>query len=282
MAEIQRKSFRGPDEEQIFPLGRSREVHLGELVVGLSHHEPGWRWSAHVKPIVGTRSCQVHHTGFLMSGRLRCRLEDGTEVELGTDDVFDIPAGHDAWVLGDEPAVTVEWVGAHRWASPPAGERILATLVITDIVDSTALAERIGDIDFARILEDHYARLRQVLDRYRGSQVTTTGDGLVAIFDGAERAVRAAAMMGQAVAPLDLRIRAGVHTGEVELVPGNVRGVAVHVAARIMALAGPGEVLVSGTTRDLIDSREVHFVDRGIHELKGVSGARTVFALKRS
>lgn len=280
MAGMQRKSFRNPDEREIFPYGDSREVHLGELVVARTHHEPGWRWSTHVKPIVGTASCRFHHTGAVLRGRVRMSMDDGSELEFGPDDVFDVPPGHDAWVVGDEPFESVDWVGAHRWASPPTGDRILSTVVFTDVVDSTRLAVELGDRAWTMLLDDHNTRLRRVLDRFRGRELATTGDGVLALFDGAERAVRAAAAMHAAVEPLQLRIRAVVHTGEVELVPGNVRGVAVHVAARMLALAGPGEVLVSSTTRDLLADQDLAFIDRGDHELKGVSGRRRLFALQ--
>jgi class 3 adenylate cyclase len=280
MPSLHGKSLRRPDEHYDFPLGFTDEVHLGELVVGRSRHEPGWRWSVHIQPIMGTPTCQLHHIGVVESGTLRVRLDDGTEVTFEADDVIDVPPGHDAWVVGDEPVVSLEWVGVHRWAAPRADERVLATILVTDIVDSTPLAERLGDAAWRQLLDEHNVRLRQVLDRFRGREVTTTGDGMLALFDSAERTVHAAAAARVALRDLDITIRAGVHTGEVELVPGNVRGVAVHVAARLLALAPPGEVIVSGTTRDLIDSRELSFVDRGRHELKGVSGARQVFALE--
>ncbi|MGQ0606849.1 MAG: adenylate/guanylate cyclase domain-containing protein [Chloroflexota bacterium] len=173
----------------------------------------------------------------------------------------------------------MDWTGAHRWASPPSGQRVLATILFTDIVDSTALAGRLGDRGWSKTLEDHHAISRSILDRFRGREVVTTGDGMLAIFDGAERAVLAARALGPALAHLDVRIRAGVHSGEIEAVPGNVRGVAVHVAARIMALAGPNEVFVSDTTRGLVESRELSFADRGAFELKGISGERHVFSV---
>lgn len=150
---------------------------------------------------------------------------------------------------------------------------------MTDIVDSTARAAELGDVAWGRHLEGHHMILRRQLDRFGGREVATTGDGMLALFDGAERAVRGASAMTRAVEEIDLRIRAGVHTGEVEYIPGNVRGVAVHVAARIMALAGPGDVFVSDTTRGLIESRELTLVDRGLHALKGVSDERTIFAV---
>jgi class 3 adenylate cyclase len=279
MSAVQRKSLRTPDERVTYPLGATDEVHLGELVVGRSHHEPGWRWSTHIKPLTGTESCKIHHVGVVVSGALRVRLDNGSEVALSADDVIDIPPGHDAWVVGDEPAVTLEWVGVHRWSLPAADERVLATILLTDIVESTALVERIGDGAWRQLLEEHNTRVRAVLDRFHGREVRTTGDGVMALFDGAERSVRAAAAIAASVAELGLAIRASIHTGEIGMVPGNVRGVAVHIAARILALAAPGEVLVSGTTRELIDSRDLAFGDRGRHELKGVNGARSVYAL---
>ena len=280
MSGLQRKSLRTPDETEAFPHGVAHEVHLGELTVARNVHEPGWHWAEHIRPVVGGQSCRVHHTGVVLRGRLRVRHDEGAEMDLGVDDVFDVPPGHDAWVMGDEPFETIDWVGAHRWASPPTGQRILATILLTDIVESTAFAERAGDVAWGRMMEQHLATLRRVLDRFGGREIATTGDGVLALFDGAERAVLGALAMARATQGTDLQIRAGVHAGEVEIVPGNVRGVAVHVAARIMALAGPNEVLVSETTRALVESSDLRFVDRGAHALKGVSGRRSIFAVE--
>lgn len=280
MAGLQRKSLREPDEMEVFPRGTSREVHLGELTVARTFHEPGWRWSTDVMPIVGTPSCRFHHTGVVLGGRIRFRGDDGTEMDFGPDDVFDVPEGHDAWVLGNTPFESVDWVGAHRWASPPAGGRVLATILFTDIVDSTARADALGDEAWGRLLEEHNTIIRQMLDRFRGREVATTGDGLLAMFDGVERAVQCATASVHALRAQGVPIRAGIHTGEVEIVPGNLRGLTVHIAARVMDLAAPGEVLVSATTRGLIESRELRFSDRGTHELKGVSGARSIFTVE--
>lgn len=279
MADIQRRSFRTPHERVEYPFGATDEVHLGETVVGKSIHLPGWRWSDHIRPITGTRTCQVHHVGVVAGGRLRVRLEGGAELMLEPDDVYDIPPGHDSWVVGDEPLTIIEWAGVHGWATPPIGERVLATILFTDIVGSTARAAELGDRAWARLLDDHNAVVRAALDRSRGREVATTGDGVLAIFDGAERAIRTANVIAEGVRGLGLTIRAAVHTGEVELVPDNVRGVAVHVAARILGIAEPGEILVSDTTRGVVESPDLSFVDRGRHALKGVSEPRRVFAL---
>ena len=132
------------------------------------------------------------------------------------------------------------------------------------------------------MLLDHNDALRGELDRFRGREIVTTGDGFLALFDSAARAARCAAAMTEAVRPLGIEIRAGLHTGEVNLTGGNARGVAVHAAARVAALAGAGEVLVSGTTRDLLDGSGLHFEDRGAHELKGLEGVRQVYAVVRT
>ncbi len=269
-----------PDEREVYPFGRSNEVHLGELVVSRERAEAGWRWSEHVRPIVGGSSCRFHHTGVLLSGRMHILLDDGTEMEIEANDAVDIPPGHDAWVVGDQPVEAIYWVGAHRWASAPSGQRILATVLFTDIVDSTALAGRLGDAEWTRLLDEHHVIARAILDRYGGREIATTGDGMLAMFDGAERTVQAAAALVPALERLEIQIRAGIHTGEIEVVPGDIRGVAVHVAARIMALAAPGEVLLSATTRDLIANDEMRFTDRGTRELKGISGPRQILALR--
>ncbi len=138
---------------------------------------------------------------------------------------------------------------------------------------------RPGAAGWRETLAVHNERIQLELDRFRGRLIKTTGDGVLALFDGSERAVRAAAAICLAAKSLGLAIRAGVHTGEVELVAGDVRGLAVHVAARIMALAGPSQVFVSATTHELLAGSELTFADAGSHELKGVSGARQVFCL---
>lgn len=240
MARPQVKNFANPDETLEFPKGSGTTVNLGEMVVARIVQEPGWRWSEHIRPTVGTLSCQFHHVGVVLSGQSRIRMDDGTELDLKPGDVFDIPPGHDAWVLGDEPAVTVIWGGFRGFGKPAVGDRVLATLLFTDIVGSTERAARIGDGAWNRLLEQHNETVREVLERYRGAEVATTGDGFLVTFDGAARAVHAALAIREALRNLDLEVRAAVHTGEVELIPGNLRGVAVHEAARIQAAGGAG------------------------------------------
>jgi class 3 adenylate cyclase len=283
MPRLQRKGFSVPDEVRRFPNGHIEVVTLDEIAFARFVFQPGWRWSKDIAPITGTRSCQHRHVGYTISGTLEIRMDDGTRMTIGPGDAYEIPPGHDGWVVGDEPWDSVEFTSGHTFARSPEelGERVLATIVFSDIVESTAVLERIGDAAWASLLREHNEAVRAVIDRFRGREVVTLGDGFLALFDGAARAVQAAAAIDRTVAALGLRVRSGIHTGEVEIAGGQARGVAVHAAARIAALAGPGEVLVSGTTCDLLDGSGLGFEPRGEHALKGLTGTRPVFALRR-
>ena len=283
MPRLQRKTFARPDRSRTLGAGRLEIVDLDETTVGRIHLPPGWHWAVDVMPVVATSSCQVRHVSYALSGTLHVAMDDGTELDIHAGDVHEIPPGHDAWVVGDEAYTAVEWAssGLYGQSVEERGDRTLATILFTDVVDSTATLARIGDDRWRQLLLDHNARLRGQLDQFRGREVATTGDGFMAIFDGPARAVRCAASMSAVVADLGLRIRAGLHTGEIEIVAGNARGVAVHAAARIAGLAGPDEVLLSGTTRDLVEGSDLVFEDRGAHELKGLPGERRVYALVR-
>ena len=223
----------------------------------------------------------VRHIGLVMHGRLHLRMDDGAELEIGPDEVFDIPPGHDAWVIGQEPWETVEVTGIYGFGRPKAGGGAYVTsLLLTDIVNSTQLLATRGAAEWNQLLAQHFAQCRHVVDRFHGVFVKTTGDGFIATFDGAARAVLAASELHARASDLGLQLRAGVHTGEVEPLPGDIRGFAVHLVARIAAQAAPGETLVSSTTRDVASTSELVFEDRGARELKGVDGARQLFAVR--
>jgi class 3 adenylate cyclase len=149
-------------------------------------------------------------------------------------------------------------------------DRVLATVMFTDIVGSTQHASRMGDRAWRQLLVTHHQRVRGLLARYRGREVDTAGDGFLATFDGPARAIRCATAIAQAMHDLGLEVRVGLHTGEIELEGDAVRGIAVHIGARVASLAGPGEVLVSNTVKDLVAGSGLTFEDRGEHELKGV------------
>jgi class 3 adenylate cyclase len=197
------------------------------------------------------------------SMRLADAIEGAVLVELPGQDWW--PFLGDAGELLDEIERFV--VGA---AVGRRDERALRTVLLTDIVDSTGTAAKLGDRAWRELLDRHNAIVRALLVRYRGTEVDTAGDGFLATLDGPARAVRCAREIAEAVRPLGLEIRAGVHTGEVERVGDDVRGIAVHIAARVAALAGPGEVWASSTVRDLVAGSGLVFEDAGEHELKGV------------
>jgi len=187
---------------------------------------------------------------------------------------------HIPW-FGDQDAILDEieefLTGIRRGPEP---DRRLATVLFTDIVGSTERAAALGDRRWRELLEAHHAAIRRELDRYRGREVDTAGDGFLAIFDGPARAVRCAASAAAAVHGMGLQIRAGVHTGEVEVMGAGVGGIAVHIGARVAALAQPGEVLVSSTVKDLVAGSGIEFEDRGSHVLRGVPGEWRLYAAR--
>ena len=160
-----------------------------------------------------------------------------------------------------------------------ADDRVLATVLFTDIVDSTRRAADMGDRDWHALLDAHDAVVRVQLNRFRGREVNTSGDGFLAMFDGPQRAIRCAMAIRDAVQALGIQVRAGLHTGECEVRGDDIGGIAVHIGARVSALSGPNEVLVSSTLRDLVIGSGLEFEDRGAHELKGVPGEWHLFAV---
>ena len=156
-------------------------------------------------------------------------------------------------------------------------ERVVMTVLVTDMVDSTRTAERVGDHAWREMVERHHATVRVLLHRYRGTEVDTAGDGFLAAFDGPARAIRCAQAIRDSVAPIGIAVRAGLHTGEVGTIDRKIGGIALNIAARISSLAEPGEVLVSETVKDLVAGSGLTFESRGAHELKGLDDARNVY-----
>lgn len=275
---IEAKAFDLPDETVTFDHGRVQLVTVGSITIGREELEPGWRWSKHVKPIVGTEWCEFHHATYLLSGHVRVLTRDGETRDIVAGEIADVGPGHDAWVVGDQPVVSIDIQGVVGWARPPEpGDRILTTVLFTDIVDSTVVAERLGDQAWKHLLATHDEDVRALLGRHRGRLINTTGDGFVATFDAPARAIRCALDLIDASRKLGIDIRAGVHTGEVEFVDQDLHGVAVHFAARVMSEAAPGTTYVSATTRELTLGAGLEFIDRGAHALKGITGAWTLF-----
>jgi class 3 adenylate cyclase/pimeloyl-ACP methyl ester carboxylesterase len=200
-------------------------------------------------------------------------IDGATMVELpGSDSMWgDFGPGVDAieeWLTGREPEVE--------------SDRVLATVLFTDIVESTKQVTELGDREWKRILDRHDALVDRALERFRGRKVNPTGDGMLAIFDGPARAVQCACAIRDGVAALGIETRAGVHIGEIELRGDDVSGVAVHLGARVAALAGPSEVLVTRTLTDLVAGSGLRFTDRGEHELKGLPGTWSIYCVDGS
>ncbi len=231
-----------------------------------------------VRPVlatVGTPTLVVHRAG-----------DHDSSAEEGRYIAHHIPNARFVLLPGDDhvpfvdPDQIVDVVEEFVTGVAPAAEpeRVLATVVFTDIVGSTKRAVELGDRSWRDLLDAHHALIRSGLARFRGREVDTAGDGFLATFDGPARAIRFAAASAAAVHSLGIEIRAGVHTGELELRAGNVSGIAVHIGARVAALAGPSEVLASSTVKDLVAGSGIEFDDRGAHELKGVPGEWRLFA----
>jgi class 3 adenylate cyclase/pimeloyl-ACP methyl ester carboxylesterase len=183
---------------------------------------------------------------------------------------------------GEDDALdaTEEFLTGRRHAPAVPLDRVLKTVVFTDIVDSTARAAAEGDKRWHELLDAHDAAIRRELSRFRGEEVKTTGDGFLAAFDGPGRAINCAQAIALRSRDLGLEVRAGVHSGECELRGDDLAGIAVHIGARVASLADPGEVLVTSTVRDLVNGSDIDFVDRGCHALKGVPGEWQVLAVR--
>jgi class 3 adenylate cyclase len=233
----------------------------------------------HALPAIQAPTLVVHRTGApvftIEHGRyLAENIEGAIFKELPGE-------GHIYWASGVAQALldeVEEFLTGSRSAGPP--DRVLATVLFTDIVDSTATAVQLGDRRWKQQIREHDAIVRRELGRHRGREIHTTGDGFLATFDGPARAIRCAVAIRDAVLEEGLHIRAGLHTGEIELQGDDVAGIAVHIGARVSAIAGPGEIMVSRTVVDLVAGSGLEFTDRGSHVLKGVPGEWQLYGVE--
>jgi class 3 adenylate cyclase len=227
---------------------------------------PAIRVPALVIHRVDDQVCHVENARFLAR-----RIPGATYVELPGAD-------HAPWVGGDEIVAEIrEFVTGVREPAEP--DRVLATVLFTDIVASTEHARQLGDRLWRDLVSEHHDLIRRELARFRGREIDTAGDGFLAAFDGPARALRAAQSIVRAVRPLGIQVRAGVHTGECEILDDKLVGVAVHVGARVAAAAGPSEVLATGTVRDLVAGSGIEFADRGMRPLKGLPDQWRLFSV---
>jgi class 3 adenylate cyclase len=224
----------------------------------------------HVPTLVLHRTEDISHA--LGSSYLGAHIPGAKVVELQGSDYFPY--------LGDQDAILDEVEEFLTGVRPlPAPDRALATVLFTDIVSSTERAAALGDDAWTRLLDRHDALIAGEVERYRGRRINTTGDGMLATFDGPGRAVRCAQAIREEVRSLGIDVRAGLHTGEIELRGADIGGIAVHIGQRVSALAGPGEVLVSSTVKDLVAGSGIAFADRGSHVLRGLPDEWRVFAV---
>jgi pimeloyl-ACP methyl ester carboxylesterase len=229
-----------------------------------------------ILPTIRVPTLVIHRTGDrdanVEGGRwLAARIAGARFTELPGEDHF-------PWV-GDQDAILDEIQEFLTGVRPtPESDRELSTLLFTDIAGSTELITRLGDQAWQELLERHHAMVREELSRFRGREVDTAGDGFFATFDGPARAVRCALSVVGAAQQLGIKIRAGLHTGEIQVMGPKISGIALHIGARVAAIAKPGEVLVSSTVKDLVAGSNIRFADHGTHVLKGVSGEWHLFA----
>jgi class 3 adenylate cyclase len=218
----------------------------------------------------GDRAADVRASRYMAE-----RIPGARFVELPGDAHFPFFGDQDRVV-----ALTQEFLtGATPVVEP---DRLLATVQFTDLVDSTRLAAELGDRRWHRVLVDHQEAVRRQLDRFRGREIKTTGDGFLAVFDGPARAIRAADALRGGLRELDLEVRQGLHTGECELLGDDIGGIAVHIAARVLGRAGAGEILCSRTVKDLVAGSGFRFADRGTHRLKGIPDDWQLYAVERA
>jgi class 3 adenylate cyclase len=233
-----------------------------------------------ILPAVRVPTLVIHRTGDktvnVEGGRdVAGNIPGARLVELpGSDHIFYV--GENADQISD---AIEEFLTGSR--APVTVDRVLATVLFTDIVGSTEKAAALGDQRWRDLLDNHHATIRRNIARFRGHEVKTTGDGFLATFDGPARGVRCACAIAEEIRPLGIEVRAGLHTGECEMIGDDVGGIAVHIGARVAALAGAGEVLVSSTVKDLVAGSGLRFGDRGSQFLKGIPGEWHIFAAER-
>ena len=233
-----------------------------------------------ILPAVRVPTLILHRTGDRRidvggSRYMATRIPDARLVELPGED-------HLVWVGNSDSVIDeiAEFLTGARHIAEPT--RILATVLFTDMVESTNRAVELGDARWRSLISDHDRVVRSELTRFRGSEIDRRGDGFLAMFDGPARAIRCALSIVDRVHELGIKVRAGLHTGELDKIDSGIAGIAVHIGARVMSLAGPDEVLVSSTVKDLVAGSGLTFVERGTHELKGVPGSWSIFQVEPS
>jgi class 3 adenylate cyclase len=281
MSRVEVRDLDEPEAVVSYELGATNQVRIAQTVVSRHVLQPGWNWEEHARPSAGTPSCELHHRGVVLSGRMGIRTDDGEELVVGPNQVFDLPPGQVTWVEDEDELVMVDWAGGAGFDPQSGGEaRAMATILFTDIVDSTARASEAGDASWKRTVAMHDDVVRNALPEFGGREIETAGDSFLVAFENVESAIRCGLSLVPALAAIQLPIRVGIHSGEVVRSQDQVRGLAVHAAARIVDQAGSGEVLVSSTTRDLAEGATgLTFESRGQFRLKGLNREYELFSV---
>jgi len=271
-----------PYDEPAFVAWNAKLARFAATPASFEAFERMW-YATDVRPLLGSISVPT---------AVLCSLSDAEDQEFGRAEASLIPGARligvstlaaVIWIHEPEPIVAaIEQFVASVQDEEAELDRMLATVMFTDIVGSTDKACQVGDACWKELLGKHHATVRAFLARYRGQEIDTAGDGFLATFDGPARAVKCAQAVCEAVRPLGLEVRAGCHTGEIELLGADVGGIAVHIGARVGALAGPSEILVSSTVKDLVAGSGLVFEDRGEHTLKGVPDPWHLYAVAAS
>jgi hypothetical protein len=279
MSRVEVRDLGEPEAVVTYPLGTSSQVRLGGTVVTRHVLQPGWSWEEHAQPLVGTTSCELYHRGVVLRGRMGLRTDEGDQLIIEPNHVFDLPPGHVTWVEGDEELVMVDWAGGAGFDTRPGEERrTMATILFTDIVTPRCWRAKPATwpgngpwpctttSSGTRWPASAGPRSRPAATRSWSSSTEPS-------------AIRCALTLVEALAAIRIPIRVGIHSGEVVSSGDQVPGVAVHTAARILAEAGAGEALVSGSTRDLAEgARGLTFDSRGSYPLKGLEREHELFA----
>jgi class 3 adenylate cyclase len=237
-----------------------------------------------VLPVIGVPTLVLHRTGDQLpieGARWTAdQIPGAAFIELSGSEHFPFMGDYEAVVDAIESFLTSVWARGD-WEEPEH-ERMLTTVLFTDIVESTAKAAALGDRAWAELVIEHHRRVRARLARFRGREIDTAGDGFFASFDGPARAIRCARAISADMREIDVPIRAGIHTGECEITDGKVAGIAVNIGARVASFAEQNDVLVSQTVHDLVVGSGITFHDRGAHELRGIPGEWRLFAVTDS
>jgi class 3 adenylate cyclase len=281
MSPVEVRNLDEPEAVVSHPLAVTNQVRLAQTVVSRHVLQPGWTWEKHARPSVGTPSCELYHRGVVLSGRMGIRTDEGEELVVGRNQVFDLPPGHVTWVEGEDELVMVDWAGGAGFDPQSGGEaRVVATILFTDIVDSTARASEAGDASWKRTVAMHDDVVRGVLPEFGGREIETAGDSFLVAFQNVESALRCGLALVEALAAIELPIRVGIHSGEVVMSQDHVRGLAVHAASRIVDQARAGEVLVSSTTHELAEGATgLAYESRGRVRLKGLNREHELFSV---